>query len=147
MSAVGRMARLIPTQDLEVGAIATLAWHAREAEIDAFAALSGDENPLHMSGEFATGKGFKGRVAHGFLLGAKVSALVGMLLPGENCLILEQSLAYPAPVYPGDDVEIVGEVEQLSSDKSLVRVKIRARKTNGDKPMLVGRGYVLCRNQ
>src|SRR5206468_12651807 len=67
---------------LSVGYTATIAWTAENAEIDAFAAVSGDYNPLHMDPAYATSLGFADRVSHGMLLGAKLSGFIGMVLPG-----------------------------------------------------------------
>lgn len=134
-------------ESLHDGMTAAFDWRVDAADIDAFAALSGDRNPLHMDPEFARASGFGDRVAHGYLLGAKVSALVGMLLPGRDCLILEQTLAYPKPIYPGDHIRIEGEVSELSLEQRIVKVRVRAYRLTGDAKTIVARGYVLCRNQ
>ena len=131
--------------DLHVGLRAALTWQVTHAEIDAFAALSGDRNPLHADASYARALGFKDRVTHGFLLGSKVSALAGMLLPGQRCLLLEEQLAFPNPVFAGDTVEVAGVVAELWPDQNMLRVKIRASKPGETKPVTVGRGWVLCR--
>src|SRR5215212_3865347 len=95
--------------DLQVGMQAQLAWDVSEADIDAFASLSGDINPMHVDAAFARARGFRDRVAHGFLLGSKVSAFVGTTIPGRRCLLLEQSLAFPNAVFSGDTVTVTGE--------------------------------------
>ena len=109
--------------------------------------LSGDRNPLHVDADFARSRGFPDVVAHGYLLGSKVSALVGMLLPGRDCLILETTMAYPKAIHPGDSVRVVGEVDLLSPEQRVLRVKIRAHRIEAGREVLVGRGSVLCRNQ
>lgn len=131
--------------DLFLGQTASLRWTVEEEELDRFAALSGDFNEAHVLPEFARSRGYADRFAHGFLLGAKVSALVGMQLPGRNCLILEQSLSYPAPIFPGDVIDIVGTVVSLSATVQSVKVKIRASKQQDARSVVVGRGFVLCR--
>lgn len=141
------VAKIIPFHDIRLADSATLNWSVEIAEIDAFAQLSGDRNPLHMSAEFARSKGFRDRVAHGFLLGSKVSTLVGMLMPGQDCLILEQGLSYPKPVYPGDLVSIEGTVAEIAPEHRILKVKIRALRLEGDKRVVLARGFVLCRSQ
>jgi acyl dehydratase len=126
--------------ELQLGRTETATWRVREDEIDAFAALSGDVNPLHMDAAYARANGFAGRVAHGYLLGSKISGFVGTRLPGRRCLLLQASMDYPNPVYAGDEVTIEGEVAEVWPDQNLVRIKIRAR---AEKP--VGRGWALCR--
>lgn len=149
MSVTGldREARVVAFDELAIGQTVSLDWSVEAAEIDRFSEVSSDRNPLHMQADFARSKGFSDRVAHGFLLGAKVSALVGMLLPGRDCLILEQGLAYPKPVYPGDLIRIEGQVDELSSEQRIVKVRIRAHRIVDDVRTLVARGFVLCRSQ
>lgn len=137
----------LPFEALELGQRATLEWAVVRADIDRFAALSGDHNPLHVDADFARSRGFPDVVAHGYLLGAKVSALVGMLLPGRDCLILETTMAYPKPIHPGDLVRVAGEVDMLSPEQKVLRVRIRAHRIGAGPDVLVGRGNVLCRNQ
>lgn len=141
------VARVVDFDDIELSAGASLEWLVEESEIDAFASLSGDRNPLHMSNEFARQKGFSGRVAHGFLLGSKVSTLVGMFLPGQDCLILEQGLSFPQPIYPGDRILIEGVVAELAPVHRILKVKIKASRVSVDQRVVVARGFVLCRSQ
>jgi acyl dehydratase len=131
--------------DIEVGMQAELAWDVSEDDIDAFASLSGDINPLHVDATFARAQGFRNRVAHGLLLGSKVSAFIGTIMPGRRCLLLEQSLAFPNPVFPGDRIVVRGQVAELWSEQSLLRLKIRATKQDAGASVTVGRGMVLCR--
>jgi acyl dehydratase len=127
------------------GTSATFDWTVTEAEIDGFAALSGDINPLHVDADHARAEGFEDRVAHGFLLGAKVSALIGTRLPGKRCLLLEQRLAYPDPVYPGNEVTISAEIAERQEDLQLVTLNIRATRMQNGTALTVARGKVTCK--
>ena len=138
-------AREIAFEDLSPGVSADISWTAEVAEIESFADLSGDRNPLHMDGAYARERGFADRVAHGFLLGAKVSALIGMFLPGRRCLLVEESLNFPNPVYPGDEVTLSGEVVDTHTDLALVNLKIRGEKKDEGGAQSVVRGNVLCK--
>ena len=138
-------AREIAFEDLSPGVSADISWTAEVAEIESFANLSGDRNPLHMDGAYARERGFADRVAHGFLLGAKVSALIGMFLPGRRCLLVEESLNFPNPVYPGDEVTLSGEVVDTHTDLALVSLKIRGEKKDEDGAQSVVRGNVICK--
>lgn len=131
-------------QDLSVGMIRVLNWVAVSSELDAFAALSGDINPLHVDPEFARRCGFPDRVAHGFLLGAKISAFVGTVMPGRDCLLLETQLAWPAPIFAGDLVQLSGEIVDLSEEHRVMRIKFRATVERDGASVSVGRGWALC---
>ena len=101
------------------------------ADLDAFAALSGDFSPLHMDAEFAQGKGFAGRVAHGLLIASLVSRFVGTILPGENGLIRRIELDFRNPVIPPDELTIHGEVEKTSESTGQVTLQIRVVRSDG----------------
>lgn len=76
------------------------------ADVDGFAALSGDDNVLHLDDTFARSHGFRGRVVHGMLLGAWLSRMLGTEFPGPGVLWLSQSIRWAQAVYVGDTVEI-----------------------------------------
>ncbi len=136
--------RDLSIDDLQIGMSAELIWNVEEGEIDQFASISGDVNPMHIDAKYARDRGFENRVAHGFLLGSKVSAFIGTVIPGRRCLLLEETLAFPNPVYPGDRIVISGQMVELWPEQALLKLKFRATKTNGEKPVVVGRGTVLC---
>jgi 3-oxoacyl-[acyl-carrier protein] reductase len=75
-------------------------------EVDAFARLSGDLNPLHTDAGYAGRQGFSGRVVHGALVGAFLSRVLGMELPGPGAMWLSQSTRFLQPVYIGDRIEV-----------------------------------------
>src|ERR1700744_1436581 len=131
--------RDLSIDDLQIGMSAELTWRVEESELDQFASLSGDINPMHVDAAYARERGFENRVAHGFLLGSRVSAFIGTLIPGRRCLLLEESLAFPNPIYPGDQIRISGQVVELWPEQTLLKLKFRATKTNGGKPIVVGR--------
>lgn len=137
--------RELAFDDIAVGDVAELDWQPRAEDIDAFAALSGDHNPLHMDAEYARAHGFADRVVHGLMLGAKVSALVGMLLPGRRCLLLDYSLAHPNPVYAGDPVRFRAEVRECWPDLALIELTVKAVKSVDGKDKTVARGTVKCK--
>lgn len=93
-----------------------------------FEELSGDHNPLHLDDSFARARGFNGKVIYGMLVSSFYSTLVGMYLPGENCLINDTKISYHKPVYPGDHLTIHGEVTDLREGTQ--RAKISSTITN-----------------
>jgi acyl dehydratase len=134
----------IAFEDLAIGMVRELDWTVCPSDLDAFATLSGDINPLHVDSEFARIRGFADRVGHGFLLGAKVSAFVGTVMPGRDCLLLETQLAWPAPFIAGDTVRIRGEIVKLSVEQRVIRIKIKATAARLGTSVVVGRGWALC---
>ena len=99
--------------------------HSIDAKlIDAFAALSGDRNPLHVDAVYSSGTPYKAPIAHGMLLGAFVSELVGMHLPGKRSLLLKETLEFKKPVYAGDTITIRGTITSKSEATQLVELAI-----------------------
>jgi len=68
-------------------------------DVQAFAELCGDMNPIHIDAEYARTTKFGRPIVHGMLLGAACSKLLGMQLPGKRCLYLKQSLTFKKPVF------------------------------------------------
>ena len=142
----------IEAQDLDIFSIAPgdraeLAWTVKAAEIEVFACLSGDFNPLHVDAAYARRQGFASPVAHGMLLGAKLSALVGMTLPGRRCLLLEHGLSFAKSVFAGDAITIAAEVSDVQAELRVVALAVKATrpKSSGTGVETVARGKVLCR--
>jgi 3-hydroxybutyryl-CoA dehydratase len=117
-------------KDIVVGQAVDYVWEVTAKQIDQFALLSGDYNPLHVSTEYAVDNGYHDRVAHGFLFGAQLSGIIGMLLPGKRCLLLEEHLAFPSPIYPKDTILINCTVREIWEDLSLIELKVKAKKEN-----------------
>jgi len=111
-------------------------------DLDAFAAMSGDYNPLHIDESFARKTTFQRRVAHGMLVASYVSTLVGMHLPGPGALWINQSYRWLAPVFIGDTVTLTLTVLQVSRGSRTLKVAIQAVKQD-DKVVMDGEGSVL----
>ena len=109
--------------DLEVGRQAETSRQVTEADIAAFAAVSGDDNPLHLDKAYAETTPFKGPIAHGMLSAAFISAVLGTQLPGPGAVYISQSLRFKRPVRAGDQVTTRVTVETVDEAKALVTLK------------------------
>jgi len=123
-----------------VGDTASHEVQVTDEAIDAFAELSGDDNPIHLDDAYAAESMFGGRVAHGMLSAAAVSAALASL-PGD-IVYLEQELSFNAPVRPGETVRAAVEVvEDLGGDR--LRVRTEAFVDARDERVLDGEATVL----
>jgi acyl dehydratase len=68
-----------------------------QAQVQAFAEVSGDNNPLHLDAEFAATTPFKKPIMHGFLGGSIFSMILGTKFPGEGSVYLKQSMELLKP--------------------------------------------------
>lgn len=114
--------------EIEVGTSASFIHTVTMSDVEKFASLSGDFNPLHMDDEFAGTTQYGRRIVHGMLLASLFSRLVGMNLPGRHCLYMSQSLDFVQPVYIGEDVKVFGEVihKQDATNTLVIRTEIIA---------------------
>lgn len=113
-------------EDLSIGQTASFAKTVTEADIVAFAGLSGDFNPVHINEEFAQTTPFKGRIAHGMLSAAFISTVFGTRLPGPGSIYVAQSLKFKAPVRIGDTVTAHVELIALVPERKFATFKTTA---------------------
>jgi len=106
---------------IEVGMEVSYIQVISDANIKAYAELSGDNNPLHLSDEYASESRYKKRIAHGLLPVSFFSALFGTRLPGHGCVYLSQTLNFKRPVYINDTVTAI--IKVMSIDKVKKRVE------------------------
>lgn len=114
--------------DLKLAQTESFRAQLTEAMLNSFCTLSGDQNPLHADERYAASRGHPARVVHGFLVGALLSRLVGMHLPGKHALLHGTKLAFEHPVYVGDELLVQGEITHLTD--AYRRVEIRVAVTN-----------------
>lgn len=128
-------------EDLAVGQEASVTNTVSEADITAFAEISGDRNPVHLDAAYAATTLFKERIAHGMLSAAYISAVFGMKLPGPGAIYISQTLAFKAPVKIGDTVVTTVKLVELIPEKKRARFETVCE-VNG-KAVLTGEGQLM----
>jgi 3-hydroxybutyryl-CoA dehydratase len=128
-------------EELSLGQTAVFGKTVTEADIAAFAGVSGDTNPVHLNEEYAKGTMFKGRIAHGMLSAAFISTVFGTKLPGPGCIYVSQSLKFKAPVKIGDTVMARVEITALAPEKKFATFKTQC--LVGDKVVLDGEATLM----
>lgn len=111
-------------EDIVVGQKVRLDRTWTEEDLQNFALLSGDYNPLHLDEEYAQTTKFGKRLVYGALVSSLCSRLVGMYIPGKRCLFLSQSLTFKHPVFIGDTTTLEGEVVATSITTRIVTIKV-----------------------
>ena len=110
-----------------------------DRDIELFAEVSTDRNPVHLDEAYAQDTIFEGRIAHGMLTAGLISAVIGEQLPGHGTVYLGQSLKFMAPVRPGDTVEAVVKVTAI--DHGRRRVTLETHCAVGNKMCIRDSGY------
>ncbi len=109
--------------------------------MDCFLKISGDTNPLHNDEEFAIEQGYEHKVVYGLLTTSFISKLVGVLLPGEKCLLQGVEAKYLKPVYVGDTLTVTGTIDELHESVKRASIKVIISNQN-DKKVLKGKAEV-----
>lgn len=112
-------------ESLQVGDTASFEHSILEEELQTFAKLSGDMSPLHVDEAYAAAASYGSRVVHGMFLGALVSRLVGMELPGKRALLVSESLEFKKPVHIGETVRVEGIVMRTSAATQMVELSFK----------------------
>ncbi len=129
-------------EDIEIGMRRHLRKQITDRDIELFAEISTDHNPVHLDDAYALDTIFAGRIAHGMLTAALISAVIGEQLPGHGTVYLGQTLKFLAPVRPGDTV--FAEVIVREIDHSRRRVTLETHCDVGDTVVLKGEALVLA---
>ncbi|MGH1418799.1 MAG: MaoC family dehydratase [Hyphomicrobiaceae bacterium] len=132
-------------EDLKLGMEASITKSVTEEDIVAYAALSGDMNPVHLDAQYAAKTMFKQRIAHGILTAGYISAVFGMKMPGRGAIYISQTLNFKAPVFIGDDVTAKVKVVELVEGKK--RVRFECTCFVGDKVVLTGEAVLMVPTQ
>lgn len=129
-------------EDIEMGMARHLRKVVSDEDIEMFAQVSTDRNPVHLDDDYAQDTIFGGRIAHGMLTAGLISAVIGEQLPGHGTVYLGQTLKFLAPVRPGDMV--YAEVKVTDIDLPKRRVHLDCYCAVDEKKVLLGEATVLA---
>ena len=130
-----------PFEAFRVGDTTTFSKTVSEADILLFAAVSGDNYPLHVDAEYAKQTRFGRRAAHGMLTASLLSTVVGLMLQKPGGIYVEQSLRFRAPVFIGDTLTATAEVTELMPQRRRMRVRASIVNQRGE-TVLDGDGLI-----
>ncbi|MCS6876976.1 MAG: bifunctional enoyl-CoA hydratase/phosphate acetyltransferase [Geminicoccaceae bacterium] len=130
-------------EEIAIGDSASLVKAIGREDIELFAAVSGDANPIHLDEELAAKTPFKGVVAHGMLTAGLISNLLGNRLPGPGTIYLAQELRFHRPVRIGDVVTASVTVTEKRPEKRIVVFDCRVTNQRGE-VVLTGTAEVIA---
>lgn len=116
---------------IEVGQIYTHDFNFSQDEVNRFAEVTGDKNPVHLNADYAAKTMFKKPIMHGMLSASLFSKVFGTLFPGEGTIYLKQSLSFLKPMYVDTNYEAVFTVKEVLKDKNraIVETLIKDKST------------------
>ncbi len=121
------------TIDFTVGQTSSLRRVVTAEAIEAFAAVSTDNNPAHLDDAYAATTRFGKRIAHGMLAASYVSAMLGTQFPGPGTIYMGQTLKFCKPVYIGDTLDVLVTVTEFRADKKILTMDTTVTNQRGEK--------------
>lgn len=121
--------------EIKIGQKAEIERIITDEDIKKFADVSGDRNPIHLNEEYAKKTFFKGRIAHGMLSAALISAVLANKLPGPGSIYLKQEIRFLKPIRIGDTILVTVEVIKKENEKE--RVILRTYCINQHRELVV----------
>ncbi|HET6993135.1 MAG TPA: MaoC family dehydratase [Bacteroidia bacterium] len=118
---------------IEQGSTYNHTFRFTQKEVELFAQVTGDKNPVHLDADYAAKTMFKRPIMHGFLGGSVFSKIFGTLFPGEGTIYLKQSMAFMRPMFVDTDYEVRMTVKEVVKEKHRATVEtIIVDKNSGD---------------
>jgi 3-hydroxybutyryl-CoA dehydratase len=115
----------------EVGMKASRTRTFTSEDVEAFARVSNDSNPVHLDESYAATTRFGKRIVHGMLTASMISALLANELPGAGSIYLSQTLSFKAPVYLGDTITATVEVMEYRARSRATTLKTACHNQDG----------------
>ncbi|MBV8425172.1 MAG: MaoC family dehydratase [Candidatus Eremiobacteraeota bacterium] len=128
--------------DFTEGQSASLTHKVTAADVEAFAKVTGDTNPVHLDEAYAADTRFGRRIAHGMLAVSYISAILGTKFPGPGTIYLSQSVSFLAPVYIGDEITATVTVSKYRAEKGVLTLLTECWNQSGVK-VVDGQAVVL----
>ena len=114
-------------ESFTVGETAAVEVEVGADDVDRYAELTGDVNPLHLDDQFAASMGSGSRVVHGMLTAGYISRVIGTVLPGPGAMWVSQSLQFRAPVRIGDRIRVEACIRHVSPATRVLVLQIEVR--------------------
>jgi 3-hydroxybutyryl-CoA dehydratase len=108
---------------LNVGDTAEITKRITSSDVESFAGVSGDYNPIHLDDDFAKNTRFGRRIAHGMLTASLISSVIANKLPGEGSIYLGQTLQFVTPVFLDDEITARVTVKEIREGKPIVKLE------------------------
>ncbi len=116
---------------IEINQVYSHNFQFSQNEVNQFAQVTGDKNPVHTDPDYAAKTMFKRPIMHGMLSASLFSKVFGTLFPGEGTIYLKQSLNFLKPMYVDTQYEAVFTVKEIIKEKNRAVVETVIRDPEG----------------
>ncbi|MFQ5700861.1 MAG: MaoC family dehydratase [Acidobacteriota bacterium] len=131
----------MPQLDLTVGQTASRSRTVTREDVEKYADITGDRNPLHFDEEFAAKTTFGRRVVQGGLTSGLLNALVAEDMPGPGTVFMSMNLRFEKPVFIGDTITATAKVIELHPSKPVCTLAVTIERQDGE---VVLTGTTVC---
>ncbi len=128
---------------LETGSSYSEVFSYTQADVEKFAEVSGDDNPLHLDESFAAGTSFKKPIMHGFLGGSVFSKILGTRFPGPGTVYLKQILEFKRPMYAGVLYEAVVTITEINKARHTAILETKVLDKESGKVTISGEATIM----
>lgn len=119
--------------DIKVGDTAELRRRFTQEDVNLFAKLCGDTNPIHTDAAYSAKTPFGRNIVHGALTAGLISTVLAQELPGPGTIYLSQTTKFLKPVFVGDEVRVCLTVLEIRADKGIYTLDTSCFDMNGIK--------------
>ncbi|MDK2823444.1 MAG: 3-hydroxybutyryl-CoA dehydratase [Clostridia bacterium] len=117
--------------EIKIGDEASYTKQITDDDIQMFAKVTGDVNPVHLDSEYAKKTIFKEKIAHGMISAGLISAVLGTKLPGPGTIYLSQEIKFVAPVFINDVLTAIVSVIEKDDIKRRLKLKTYVENQHG----------------
>jgi len=128
---------------IEIGQTYSHDFKFSQDEVNRFAEVTGDKNPVHINPEFAANTIFKKPIMHGMLGASLFSKVFGVLFPGEGTIYLKQSLNFLRPMYVDNNYIAEFKVIEIIKDKNRAIVETVIKDKDTGKVCTTGEATIM----
>lgn len=116
---------------LEIGQSYIEIFSLSQAQVNAFAEVTGDHNPLHIDAEYAANTVFKKPIVHGIFGISIFSKILGMKFPGEGTVYMKQEISFKRPMFIDVQYEAIATVKEINRERhqAIIETKISDKET------------------
>lgn len=118
-----------------------------QEQVNQFAEVTGDNNPLHLDEEYAATTMFKRPIMHGFLGGSVFSKIFGTLFPGEGTIYMNQTMSFMRPMFVDTEYEAVMKITEINREKNRAKVQTQVIDKATGKVTIDGEATVINPNR
>ncbi|MEY3417133.1 MAG: hypothetical protein RL060_1245 [Bacteroidota bacterium] len=118
-----------------------------QAQVNDFAQVSGDTNPLHLDADFAATTPFKKPIMHGFLGGSIFSMVLGTKFPGPGSVYLKQSMEFLRPMFVEQTYEAIFTVKDIEPAKNRLLIETKIIDCLTGKTTITGEALIMNKEQ